>query len=125
VNEFSFGDRRTPVEPINSSRTPWVFNLDARFDKTVTIGPLDWNFYIRVTNILNIKNVLGEYATSGSAESNNYLSTDAGQKQLETYAVYGDVFRQLYEDFYYQHSLMNAGLYSAPRRVWFGVRVNF
>ena len=125
VNEFSFGDRRTPIEPLNESRTPWVFNLDARFDKTVTIGPLDWNFYIRVSNILNIKNVLGEYATSGSAESNNFLSTDEGQTRLATYASYGEIFRELYEDFYYQQVLMNAGLYSAPRRVWFGVRVNF
>ncbi|MDT8323104.1 MAG: TonB-dependent receptor [Bacteroidota bacterium] len=125
VNEFSFGDRRTPIESINESRTPWVFNLDARFDKTVTIGPLDWNFYIRVTNLLNIKNVLNVYPTSGSAESNNFLATDEGQTRLANYATYGDVYRQLYEDFYYQQNLMNAGLYSAPRRVWFGVRVNF
>ncbi|PLX29155.1 MAG: hypothetical protein C0600_08900, partial [Ignavibacteria bacterium] len=125
VNEFSFGDRRTPVEDINASRTPWVFNLDARFDKTVTIGPLDWNFYIRVTNLLNLKNVTGVYATSGSAENNNFLATDEGQTRLANYATYGDVYRELYEDFYYQQVLMNAGLYSAPRRLWFGVRVNF
>lgn len=125
VNEFSFGDRRTPVEGINASRTPWVFQLDMNVDKTVTIGPLDANFYIRVTNVLNIKNVTGVYATSGSAESNNYLASDDGQRQLATYASYGDVFAQLYQDFYYQNNLMNAGVYGAPRRIWLGMRVDF
>lgn len=125
VNEFSFGDRRVPVEAINSSRTPWYFMVDGRFDKTVPIGPLDVNFYIWVTNLLNIKNVTGVYATSGSAESNNFLSTDEGQTRLANYATYGDVFAELYQDFYYQQVLMNAGVYSAPRRIIFGIRVNF
>ncbi|MBE0644293.1 MAG: TonB-dependent receptor [Bacteroidetes bacterium] len=125
VNEFSFGNRRTPIEAINSSRTPWYFMVDGRFDKTVTIGPLDVNFYIWVTNLLNIKNVTGVYATSGSAESNNYLATDEGQTQIANYARYGEVFANLYQDYYYQQVLMNAGVYSPPRRVIFGLRMNF
>ena len=125
VNEFSFGDRRTPIEGINSSRVPWFFNLDARFDKTVSIASLDVNIYAWVTNLLNIKNVTGGYATSGSAENNNFLATDEGQTRLANYATYGDVFAQLYQDFYYQQVLMNAGVYSEPRRIIFGIRVNF
>ncbi|MDX9758389.1 MAG: TonB-dependent receptor [Bacteroidota bacterium] len=125
VNEFSFGDRRTPIEAINSSRTPWYFMVDGRFDKTVEIASLDVNFYIWVTNLLNIKNVTGVYATSGSAESNNFLATDEGQTQIANYARYGEIFAQLYQDFYYQQVLMNAGVYSPPRRIIFGMRVNF
>ncbi|MFA6234323.1 MAG: carboxypeptidase-like regulatory domain-containing protein [Bacteroidota bacterium] len=125
VNEFSFGDRRTPVEAINSSRTPWYFMLDGRVDKTVTIGPLDVNFYIWVTNVLNLKNVTGVYATSGSANSNNFLSTDEGQNQIANYARYGEVFAQLYQDYYFQQVLMNAGVWGPPRRIIFGLRMNF
>jgi outer membrane cobalamin receptor len=125
VSEFSFGDRRTPIEAINSSRTPWYFMLDTRVDKTVTIGPLDVNFYIWVTNVLNLKNVTGVYATSGSASSNNFLATDEGQKQIANYATYGDVFAELYQDYYYQQVLMNAGVWGPPRRIIFGLRMNF
>jgi outer membrane receptor protein involved in Fe transport len=125
VNEFSFGSRRTPIEGINDSRTPWIFQLDMRIDKTVPIGPVMANFYIRSTNVLNIRNITGVYATSGSAESNNFLASDDGQKQLQTYASYGDEFAALYEDFYYQHVLMNAGVFGAPRRIWLGMRVIF
>jgi hypothetical protein len=125
VNEFSFGDRRTPIEGINSSRTPWYFMLDGRMDKTVTIASLNLNFYIWVTNLLNLKNVTGVYATSGSAESNNFLATDEGQKQIENYARYGEVFAQLYQDYYFQQVLMNAGVWGPPRRIIFGMRVNF
>lgn len=125
VNEFSFGDRRVPIEEINASRTPWVFQLDLNIDKTVPIGPVNANFYIRCTNVLNIKNITGVYATSGSSESNNYLASDDGQKQIATYASYDEIFGQLYQDFYYQNSLMNAGVYGAPRRIWLGMRVNF
>ncbi|MBR9979057.1 MAG: TonB-dependent receptor [Bacteroidetes bacterium] len=125
VNEFSFGNRRTPIEPLNASRTPWYFMLDGRVDKTIPIANLNVNFYIWVTNLLNIKNVTGVYATSGSAESNNFLATDEGQTRLANYATYGDVFAQLYEDFYYQQVLMNAGVWGPPRRIIFGMRVNF
>jgi len=125
VNEFSFGNRRTPIEGINESRTPWVFQLDMNVDKTVTLGPVDANFYIRVTNVLNIKNITGAYATSGSATDNNFLASDDGQKQIATYASYGDVFADLYQDFYYQHVLMNAGVFGPPRRIWLGMRINF
>lgn len=104
---------------------PWYFNVDARFDKTVTIASLNVNIYAWVTNLLNIKNVTGVYATSGSAENNNFLATDEGQTRLANYATYGDVFAQLYQDFYYQQVLMNAGVYSEPRRIIFGIRVNF
>ena len=125
VNEFSFGDRRTPIEAINASRTPWVFQLDLNVDKSFPIGPVNANFYIRCTNVLNIRNITGVYATSGSSESNNFLSTDDGQKQIATYASYDEVIGQLYQDFYFQNSLMNAGVYGPPRRIFLGVRVNF
>ncbi len=125
VDEFSFSSRRNPIEPINASRTPWFSQLDARLDKTVTIGPLDVNFYIRVTNLLNTKLVTSVYATSGSAESDNFLATDQGQTQIATYNSYDPVFGDLYQDMYYQQNIMNAGRYGAPRRVWFGIRMVF
>jgi len=125
VTECSFGDRRPPVEAINSSRTPWVFQFDGRLDKTVRIGPLDVNFYLWVVNIFNIRNITGVYATSGSANDNGFLATDEGKTRIANYAAYGDVFGDLYKDFYYQSYLMNAGVYGAPRRIYLGMRASF
>ncbi len=125
IDEFSFGNRHQPVEALNSSRTPWNFQLDARLDKTVTIGPLDVNFYIWVVNILGIKNVTNVFATSGSASDNGYLATEDGQKLTANYAKYGEVFAQLYKDLYYQLGIMNAGVYGTPRQIYLGMRIDF
>jgi outer membrane receptor protein involved in Fe transport len=125
VSEFSFGDRRTPIESINSSRTPWTFECDGRIDRTVAVGPVFLNFYIWVVNIFNIKNTLGVYATSGSATDNGFLATDEGQNRLNNYRKYGEVFADMYKDFYYQSYLMNASVYGSPRRIYLGVRANF
>ena len=125
VDEFSFGNRRQPVEALNTSHTPWVFNVDARIDKTVNIAGLDFNFYARVLNLLNIRTQTGAFFTSGAADDNGYLSTEEGQNYLKTYAAYGDIYRQLYADYYYQMSIMNAGTFSGPRQMYLGVRIDF
>ncbi len=61
---------RTPVEEIGASTTPWFFQLDARLDKTFTLGPVDLNVYIYVINLLgmeNATNVFPRRARSGLA----------------------------------------------------------
>ena len=46
---------RTPLEPINASRTPWVWNVDLRVDKTISIGPVNFNFYVYVQKLGGLK----------------------------------------------------------------------
>ena len=125
VNPEDFGNRRTPIESLNQSSTPWVFYLDGRIDKTVTIGPLDVNFYLWVTNILNTDNVEAVYAQTGSWTDNGYLASEEGQQRIANYAEYGQIFANLYQDFYYQANLMNAGVYGAPRQIRLGLRFNY
>ncbi len=125
VDENSYENRRQPVEVLNESRTPWMFQLDARLDKTVSIAGLDVNFYIWVINLLDTKNVEDVFMQSGSASDDGYLSTIAGKQQLQTYQEFGNVFADLYRDYYYQTVLMNANLYGPPRQVRLGLRLNF
>ncbi|MAT39912.1 MAG: hypothetical protein CL946_09950, partial [Ectothiorhodospiraceae bacterium] len=94
-------------------------------DKTVTIGPLDVNFYLWVTNILNTDNVEAVYAQTGSWTDNGYLASEEGQQRIANYAEYGQIFANLYQDFYYQANLMNAGVYGAPRQIRLGLRFNY
>ena len=125
VDENSYGNRRQPVEVLNESHTPWMFQLDARLDKTVTIAGLDVNFYIWVINVLDTKNVEDVFMQSGSASDDGYLSTIAGKQLLQTYEQYGTVYADLYRDYYYQTAIMNANLYGPPRQVRLGLRLNF
>ncbi|MDH7515995.1 MAG: TonB-dependent receptor [Bacteroidota bacterium] len=125
VDEYSFGNRRQPVEPVNSSRLPWVFSLNGRIDKSFTIAGLDFNIYLRVLNVLNLRQPSSVFATSGAPDDNGYLATEEGQAYLKTYASYGEIFRQLYRDYYYQMAIMNAGTYTGPRQMYLGLRIDF
>ena len=56
-----FGGNGT-VGAINGNRLPWRFNLDTRVDKSFNLAaagkkPLNINVYLRVSNLLNRKNV--------------------------------------------------------------------
>ncbi|MFZ1729461.1 MAG: TonB-dependent receptor [Bacteroidota bacterium] len=125
VDENSYDNRQQPVEVLNESTTPWTFQIDARLDKTVSIAGLDFNFYIWVVNLLDTKNVTDVFIQSGSSSDNGYLSTVAGRQQLQTYQQYGDVFENLYRDYYYQTNIMNANLFGPPRQVRVGLRIDF
>ncbi|MFA6233267.1 MAG: TonB-dependent receptor [Bacteroidota bacterium] len=125
VDENSYDNRRQPVEVLNESVTPWTFQIDARLDKTVSIAGLDLNFYIWVINLLDTKNVTDVFIQSGSASDNGYLSTIQGRQQLQTYKQYGEVFQDLYRDYYYQTNIMNANLFGPPRQVRVGLRLDF
>ncbi|RKY52173.1 MAG: hypothetical protein DRP92_06045, partial [Candidatus Neomarinimicrobiota bacterium] len=41
---------RWPLEPINSSVTPWTFFTDLRIDKTIKLGKIEATFYVIVNN---------------------------------------------------------------------------
>lgn len=125
VDENSYENRRAPVEVLNESVTPWNFRIDARLDKTVGIAGLDVNFYIWVINLLDTKNVTDVFIQSGSASDNGYLSTIQGRQQAQTYGQYGQVFADLYRDYYYQTNIMNADLFGPPRQVRLGMRIDF
>jgi len=125
IDEFSFGNRRQPVEPINSSSQPWSFSLNGRLDRSFTLAGLNFNVYLRVLNVLNLRQGVGIFTTTGTPNDNGYLATEEGQAFLKTYGSYGEIFRQLYEDYYYQMNIMNAGTYTGPRQMYLGLRIDF
>jgi len=64
---------RNPVEPINASTTPWVFNIDLNFSKAFYFGNVMAEFYVNVLNLLNTKQILEFYPTTGTAEDDGWL----------------------------------------------------
>ncbi len=112
---------RTAIEPLNSSTTPSNFQLDLRLDKTVTfMDNLSANIFIQVINLLNTKNVIDVFNSTGSAATNGYLTDPnlTGYKQVQRYGTdYAKVYQAVAIDY--------AGLYGTPRQIRLGVRLEY
>jgi TonB dependent receptor-like, beta-barrel/CarboxypepD_reg-like domain/TonB-dependent Receptor Plug Domain len=112
---------RFSLEPLNTSVTPSNFQVDMRIDKTVEfMDNLSANIFIQVINLFNTKNVVDVYSNTGSAETNGFLTNPNlnGYKQTNTYG-------QIYSDVYKSIALGYNGLYSAPRQIRLGLRLEY
>jgi hypothetical protein len=125
---------RSPLEPLNTSSTPSVFQIDLRVDKTFHIwDKLSANVYVYVINLLDTKNITNVFLRTGAADDDGYLNNPelAGQ-QLETY---GEIWKQMYQainlDYYEQYKASWAQLqtdnylYGPPRQIRLGVRLEY
>lgn len=119
-----FANARTPVEPLNNSTSPWTFQIDARIDKSFSIGPLSMNIYLWVQNLLNTQNVVAVFNNTGDAYDDGWLSSDEGQAQLNGYKVYGQQYADTYKKLYKALSY-SAGNFGAPRQIRLGVKINY
>lgn len=110
------------------SRLPWQFRLDLRVDKDINLnmGSKDGrkraaylNVYLQVLNLLDTKNVLGVYSSTGNPDDDGYLTAPEWQRQInnQTDPI---AYRELYEVY-----VNNPGNYSSPRQIRVGVLFNF
>ncbi|MGE5314964.1 MAG: TonB-dependent receptor [Acidobacteriota bacterium] len=110
---------RTPLEQIGASTTPWTFRLDLRVDKTVSLGPVDANFYVYVQNLLNTENVTAVWGRTGNAYDDGWLSSSKGQNRVATYG-------QQYADVYSAYNQgLNGDNFATPRVIRFGVKLEY
>lgn len=111
----------------NENRLPWRFNADLRVDKTFSLSkgnhPLNLNVYLRVSNLLNRKNILGVYTASGSPTDDGYLATAEGQSSVQGVANQGQNV-QAYLDAY-SWAVRNPGNFTLPRRIYVGAAFEF
>lgn len=111
------------------SRLPWSFRFDIRIDKDINLrlGKKDsdkkrdayLNVYFQILNVLNTKNIIGVYASTGNPEDDGYLTAPEWQREINTQTD-PVAFREMYS--YYVNY---AGHYSQPRQIRFGVIFNF
>jgi len=111
--------RRTPLESIGASTTPWFFQLDIRFDKTVAIGPLGANFYIYVINLLGTDNAVNVFSRTGDAKSDGYFLTQGGYADA---ASLGQGFVNMWSSL---NNGSNSGNFGPPRQIRFGLRLEY
>jgi len=131
LTPISGGDTRTrnPYGPINSSATPWVYNLDLRIDKTVNIYNFDFNFFVQVQNLFNTKNAINVYDKTGNAYDDGFLST-TDAKTLILGPRYTERFADLYRAVSINnrqaaYSVYGFDVFGPPRQLIAGVAVNF
>ena len=126
---------RKPDGAINGATTPWVFQVDLRVDKTISIANMfDVNLYVYVQNLLDTKNVLNVYSRSGVASDDGFLSNPSlsraiisgqGPRYVELYNAINNENRQ----HYWQNQLGSGAdfgggdLYGTPRQIRFGVNI--
>jgi hypothetical protein len=120
---------RQALEPLNSSVTPWNFNVDLRVDKSFEVyDRLLATVYVRVTNLFNSKNVINVFPTTGSATDDGYISNPTlyeanlgayGPKYLELYKAINLADGQSYLD------QVGRELFGTPRQIWLGLKLSY
>jgi outer membrane receptor protein involved in Fe transport len=110
---------RTPVEPIGASTTPWFFQLDARLDKTISIGTLDLNIYVYVINLLGTDNAINAFLRTGDPKNDGWLATSTGQAAV---AQFGQQYVDLYNA---RYNGENSGNFGPPRQIRFGLKLDY
>ena len=119
---------REALEPINSSTTPWITTIDLRLDKTFRIMDImQVMVYMRVTNLLDTKNVINVFQATGSAQDDGFISdpiraksfvtANGGQDYLDMYNTINLKNGQAYWD------AVGLQLYGTPRQIWFGIKL--
>lgn len=128
---FVIGDdtrQRVPAGPINSSTTPWVYNIDLRIDKTFSVFEVDFNLYLYIENLLNTKNVINVYDHTGNGYDDGFLSSPSAEG-----VIAGSRFTERFVDLYEainlenrQHYLRQKGydIFGQPRQLRLGVLIN-
>lgn len=126
---YSTGNTQT-VGSLNGSRLPWIYTLDLKVDKNVDlqlgkpkegeqVKMMAMNVYLQVLNLLNTKNILSVYPTTGNPDDDSYLNDPRYEPFIESQND-SQSFRELYSI-----KLQNPGFYSLPRRIRLGIVLNF
>ena len=114
---------------INEARLPWQFSVDARIDKSFNFKPsasakkaIVANIYLRVNNVLDVKNVVGVYGYSGDPDNDGYLTSSFGIDRVTAVDASGRDLQAFLDSYSWR---MNApGNYLQPRRLYLGILFN-
>ena len=120
---------RKPLEAINSSTTPWIFETDQRVAQRFSIGTCRGvKVFLLAANLFNRKNVINVYRRTGTATDDGFLTTPELSEQIV--AARGEAFVDMFEKINLQNrehywAIQGGDLYSQPRQVHLGFSLDF
>ncbi len=111
---------------INGARLPWNVALNLRVDRDFNLFPetnanrgVLLNVYLRVSNLLDRRNIINVYEASGQPDDDGFLASPLGQNVLDS-QINEEAYIQLYN-----YRLLNPDFYSLPRRIFLGASFSF
>jgi hypothetical protein len=114
---------------LNASRLPFTTTFDMKLDRNIDIkwGKGDdedkkeatLSIYIQALNILNAKNIIDVYSSTGNAEDDGFLAASYQQNYIE-----GKISEESFRDLY-TTKVNNGNNYALPRRLRLGIQLNF
>jgi outer membrane receptor protein involved in Fe transport len=131
VRALSDSRTRVPVEPVNASTTPWVFNVDMTVSKVFYFDFVNFELYARVLNLFNTKQVINVYPTTGNAYDDGWLKSSfaVSYREVPNYEAW---YRAV--NLANRHAYMNIGtgglggqggtdLFGSPREIRIGMKL--
>ena len=106
-----------PSGSINSNHGPWTFQIDAKITRTVPTSKVNLNFYVWILNLLNRKNPIDYYNSTGSPETTGWLVTPNGQEFIDSFGEKGKIK--------YLDKERDPTNYNIPRIIRFGLLISF
>jgi outer membrane receptor protein involved in Fe transport len=120
---------RNPLEPINNSTTPWVYNIDMQFSKLFYLGGLNLELYANVLNLLNTKQIVNVYPTTGTPYDDGWLKNPFAES-YKAIPHYTDFYKAINIENRWALGYAVAGtgagdLYGSPRQIRIGARFEY
>jgi outer membrane receptor protein involved in Fe transport len=127
-DEF-YARARMPIQSLNSSTTPWVYQADLRVDKTIRFtDDFAGTISLYVINLFDTRNVLNVWSRTGSADDDGYLSNpELSGSLISKYGQqYADVYRLVNLSYVRPPTYFNDPyFYGAPRQIRLGLRLEY
>ncbi len=109
---------------INGARKPWNYTVNLRVDKSFSLGKgLNFNAYVRVSNLLDRRNTIDVYSATGSPSDDGYLASPDGLNNQNTVESSTRELQSYLAS--YQWSILNPDFFSLPRRMFAGIIFDF
>ena len=109
----------TTIGAINGARKPANFIVNAQINKDFEFGNGSRvNLYLRVSNLLDRRNVINVYSATGSVSDPGYLQSSFGQDNLEQISQSPRPVESYLAS--YQWKVLSPDFFSLPRRIFVG-----
>lgn len=109
--------------PRNTQYGPWTFSIDLKATKDFRVGRYSITPYLVILNLLDRKNVVAVYESSGRPNTTGWLETSEGQQTTGTFV--GDDRLGFSAAEKYQLKENNPLNYGPPRQIMLGLQVGF